>query len=89
MYRLLLYVSDYSIYFRRNTRSSFAMIWILIFIIQVVLILKYNEALNRNTLSTFTKNLESLVQEMSIYFQPCSYPIELIAGMCMDKTLRK
>ncbi|CAH2252060.1 jg13866 [Pararge aegeria aegeria] len=62
-----------------------AWIWLFSFFATVVTILKWNDALNMTTFSNFMKKFRQLVDEMSEYFQPCGFPIELVDRLCIEK----
>nr|XP_032523996.1 uncharacterized protein LOC116775248 [Danaus plexippus plexippus] len=55
-----------------------AWLWLFSYIFIVVMILKINNALDLATFSKFVENFHKLVEEMSIYFEPCGFPIELV-----------
>ncbi|XP_075985229.1 uncharacterized protein LOC142982561 [Anticarsia gemmatalis] len=60
--------------------------WVLLYIVLVVIILSYNQALKMSTCKEFAARFKSLLNEMSLssVFRPCGYPIELVSRLCMD-----
>ncbi|CAD0205069.1 unnamed protein product [Chrysodeixis includens] len=42
-------------------------------------ILKWHDAMSIDTLKEFSSKFKGLVDELSVYFEPCGFPIELVA----------